>query len=62
MKTTYNIRTDVRFSPLELIDVKRIERETKDQWVNQTLSSLLRSKATPCRRAFCIARARPTGR
>ena len=105
MKTTYNIRTDVRFSPLELIDVKRIERETKDQWVNQTLCRVndcvvrlgvlhgefhwhkhdeedeffyvvdgrfiidlegrtveLRSKASPCRRAFCIARARPSDR
>ena len=46
MKTTYNIRTDVRFSPLELIDVKRIESETKDQWVNQTL----------CRVNDCVVR------
>ena len=75
MNTSYNISTDVRFSPLELIDVKRIEREAKDYWVNQTLyrvndcvvrrgvlpSSWHRSRASPCR-AFCIARARPSGR
>ena len=46
MKTTYDISTDVRFSPLELIDVKRIERETRDQWVNQTL----------CRVNDCVVR------
>jgi hypothetical protein len=27
MNTPYKISTDVRFSPLELIDVKRMERE-----------------------------------
>jgi len=37
MKTPYNISTDVRFNPLELIDVKQLEQETKEQWVNQTL-------------------------
>jgi mannose-6-phosphate isomerase-like protein (cupin superfamily) len=46
VKTTYNINTDVRFNPLELIDVNRIERETKDQWVNQTL----------CRVNDCVVR------
>ena len=37
MKTTYVIHTDVKFKPLELIDVARLQRETRDQWVNQTL-------------------------
>src|SRR5687767_6058449 len=46
MNTPYKISTDVRFSPLELIDVKRMERETKDQWVNQTL----------CRVNDCVVR------
>ena len=46
MNTTYNISTDVRFSPLELIDVKSIERETRDQWVNPTL----------CRVNDCVVR------
>ena len=46
MKTTYSISTDVRFNPLELIDVKRIQQETKDPWVNQTL----------CRVNDCVVR------
>ena len=46
MKTPYNISTDVRFNPLELIDVKRIQQETQEQWVNQTL----------CRVNDCVVR------
>jgi hypothetical protein len=52
MNTPYKISTDVRFSPLELIDVKRMERETRDQWVNQTL----------CRVNDCVVRLGVDGR
>jgi mannose-6-phosphate isomerase-like protein (cupin superfamily) len=45
-KTPYSINTDVRFNPLELIDVKRLQQETKEQWVNQTL----------CRVNDCVVR------
>ena len=37
MKTTYTISTEVKFNPLELIDVGRIQKETRQAWVNQTL-------------------------
>ena len=46
MKTTYHIDTDVKFNPLELIDVRKIEQDTKEQWVNQTL----------CRVNDCVVR------
>ncbi len=46
MKTAYNIDTDIKFNPLELIDVRRIQQETKEQWVNQTL----------CRVNDCVVR------
>jgi len=36
-QTPYSIHTDVKFKPLELIDVQRLQKETKDQWFNQTL-------------------------
>jgi dTDP-4-dehydrorhamnose 3,5-epimerase-like enzyme len=36
-QTPYSIHTDVRFKPLELIDVHRLQEETKEQWFNQTL-------------------------
>ncbi len=36
-ETRYSIHTDVKFKPLELIDVQRLQNETKDQWFNQTL-------------------------
>ena len=39
MKTTYTIHTDVKFRPLELIDVNRLQKETRQQWVNQTRCS-----------------------
>lgn len=45
-KTPYSINTDVKFNPLELIDVKRLQQETKEQWVNQTL----------CRVNDCVVR------
>lgn len=37
MKTSYTMMSGVKFKALELIDVKALERATKDQWVNQTL-------------------------
>jgi len=37
MATPYTIHDDVKFKPLELIDVARLQRATKEQWFNQTL-------------------------
>jgi mannose-6-phosphate isomerase-like protein (cupin superfamily) len=37
MATPYSIHSDVKFGPLELIDVGRLERATQEQWSNQTL-------------------------
>ena len=36
-QTTYSINTDVRFAPLELIDVKALAGACQQQWFNQTL-------------------------
>lgn len=36
-RTPYVIHTDVKFRPLELIDVDWLQKETREQWVNQTL-------------------------
>lgn len=36
-QTPYSIHTDVMFKPLELIDVNKLQEETKEQWFNQTL-------------------------
>jgi len=33
----YSIHTDVKFPPLHLIDVRKLQEETKDAWFNQTL-------------------------
>jgi mannose-6-phosphate isomerase-like protein (cupin superfamily) len=33
----YSIHTDVKFPPLHLIDVRKLQEETKAQWFNQTL-------------------------
>jgi mannose-6-phosphate isomerase-like protein (cupin superfamily) len=37
MATPYTIHSDVKFKPLELIDVAQLQRATKDHWVNHTL-------------------------
>jgi len=37
-ETTYNINTDVKFGPLELIDVKAMAAACQQKWFNQTLS------------------------
>ena len=36
-ETPYTIHTDVKFKPLELIDVLGLQRATREQWFNQTL-------------------------
>ena len=33
----YSINTDVRFGPLETIDVQKLQAECKEDWFNQTL-------------------------
>src|SRR5437016_9299896 len=35
--TPYTIHTDVKFSPLELIDVRAVADACSDEWFNQTL-------------------------
>jgi mannose-6-phosphate isomerase-like protein (cupin superfamily) len=37
---TYTIHTDIKFPPLALIDVRKLQQETKDQWFNQTLCAV----------------------
>lgn len=37
MATTYTIQTDVKYRPLELVDVDALQRATKERWFNQTL-------------------------
>lgn len=36
----YNINLDVRFQPLEVMDVPAIVEENKEQWFNQTLTAV----------------------
>ena len=33
----YSINTDIRFGPLELIDIPKIMKECREEWFNQTL-------------------------
>ena len=37
MATQYSINTDVKFGPLELVDVTALAAACKEQWFNQTL-------------------------
>ena len=37
MKTPYTFHSDVKFKALELIDVQKLQRSVRDQWVNKTL-------------------------
>ncbi len=37
-ETEYKIHTDVRFEPLEVIDVPKLVEECQDPWFNQTLT------------------------
>jgi len=45
-QTSYSIHLDVRYSPLELIDVQALVDACKDPWYNQTL----------CRVNDCVVR------
>ena len=36
----YQINTDVKFKPLELIDVKQLAADCQEDWYNQTLSQV----------------------
>lgn len=36
----YIINTNVKFNPLELIDVKKVDEECNEDWFNQTLSQV----------------------
>ena len=36
-QTTYSINTEVKFPPLELIDVTKLAAACQEQWFNQTL-------------------------
>ena len=38
MATQYSINTDVKFGPLELVDVKGLADACTERWFNQTLS------------------------
>ncbi|UCG52936.1 MAG: cupin domain-containing protein [Candidatus Latescibacterota bacterium] len=42
----YSIKTEVRFKPLELIDIQQMVSECKEEWFNQTL----------CRVNDCVVR------
>jgi dTDP-4-dehydrorhamnose 3,5-epimerase-like enzyme len=37
VKSSYSIHTDVNFNPLELIDIRRLYEECKEDWYNQSL-------------------------
>jgi mannose-6-phosphate isomerase-like protein (cupin superfamily) len=36
-KTTYNIKTDIKFSPMEKFDIQDVVDANTDTWFNQTL-------------------------
>ena len=44
-KPTYNIKLDVKYPHLELIDVPAIVRSCKERWFNQTLTQVNESVA-----------------
>jgi mannose-6-phosphate isomerase-like protein (cupin superfamily) len=37
MQTPYSINATVKFNPLELIDVNKLQAQVKEEWFNQTL-------------------------
>ena len=45
-KIDYSIHLDVKFAPLELVDIRKLQEECKDDWFNQTL----------CRVNDCVVR------
>ena len=36
-ESEYSTNTDIKFNPLELIDVGKLDQECKEDWFNQTL-------------------------
>ena len=36
-RTVYSINTDIKFAPLELVDVKQLADTCQERWFNQTL-------------------------
>ena len=36
-ESEYEIHTDLKFNPLELIDIRKLHEECKEDWFNQTL-------------------------
>jgi dTDP-4-dehydrorhamnose 3,5-epimerase-like enzyme len=36
-ESKYDIHTDLKFNPLELIDIRKLYEECKEDWFNQTL-------------------------
>jgi mannose-6-phosphate isomerase-like protein (cupin superfamily) len=37
MQTPYSINADMKFNPLELIDVNKLQAQVNEEWFNQTL-------------------------
>ena len=37
IQTPYSINADVKFNPLELIDVNKLQAQVNEEWFNQTL-------------------------
>ena len=65
----YSIHTDVKFPPLQLIDVGKLQESTREQWFNQTLCQVNDCvvrlgvlQGEPCRKACSIARGRRCAR
>ena len=40
IQTPYSINSDVKFRPLELIDVNELQKAVKEAWFNQTLCEI----------------------
>ncbi|MCL4517416.1 MAG: cupin domain-containing protein [Firmicutes bacterium] len=39
-QSRYSINTNVKFNPLELIDVRKLNEECREDWFNQTLTQV----------------------
>jgi mannose-6-phosphate isomerase-like protein (cupin superfamily) len=39
-QTPYSINSDVKFRPLELIDVNELQKAVREEWFNQTLCEI----------------------
>jgi mannose-6-phosphate isomerase-like protein (cupin superfamily) len=40
IQTPYSINSDVKFRPLELIDVDELQKAVREEWFNQTLCEI----------------------